>query len=147
MVEVMPLRPQDRARWEVLARGYKAFYRTEVSDAGYEEAWRRLNGNEGLFGLGAHLDGRLVGITHYLFHKSVWMGDVCYLQDLFVDNEMRGTGLGRVLIEAVKREAGKLGVTNVYWMTHETNATARQLYDRVARRTGFIEYDLLPGKA
>ena len=69
----------------------------------------------------------------------------CYLQDLFADPEVRGKGVGAALIEAVRKEAGKLGVSNVYWMTHETNAAARRLYDRVARKTGFIEYDLLPG--
>ena len=69
----------------------------------------------------------------------------CYLQDLFADPDIRGKGVGATLIEAVREEAGKIGVTNVYWMTHETNATARKLYDRVARKTGFIEYDLLPG--
>ena len=69
----------------------------------------------------------------------------CYLQDLFADPRSRGNGVGAALIEAVRQEAARRGVTNVYWMTHETNATARKLYDRVARRTGFIEYDLVPG--
>ena len=77
------------------------------------------------------------------FHRSCWSpANSCYLQDLYVEPDLRGTGLGRVLIEEVKREANAAGVTDVYWMTHETNATARKLYDRVARRTGFIEYDL-----
>jgi GNAT superfamily N-acetyltransferase len=141
MIDVMPLRPQDRARWEVLARGYKAFYRTEVSQAGYDEAWRRLNNNEGLYGLGAYLDGRLVGITHYLFHKSVWMADVCYLQDLFTDEAVRGRGVARALIERVADEARKRSAPRLYWLTQEHNARGRALYDKVARFNGFIRYD------
>lgn len=141
MIDVMPLRAEDRARWEALARGYKAFYRTDVPDAGYDETWRRLNGDEGLFGLGAHLDGRLVGITHYLFHKSVWMADVCYLQDLFTDQAVRGRGVARALIEAVAADARLRGAPRLYWLTQEDNARGRALYDKVARYNGFIRYD------
>jgi GNAT superfamily N-acetyltransferase len=82
--------------------------------------------------------------VHYLYHRSCWSTvDNCYLQDLFADPAVRGRGVGAALIEAVRKEAARIGVTNVYWMTHETNDTARKLYERVARRTGFIEYDLL----
>ena len=70
------------------------------------------------------------------------MANNCYLQDLFADPEVRGKGVGAALIEAVRKEAAKAGVTNVYWMTHETNETARRLYDRVAKQTGFIKYSL-----
>ena len=83
---------------------------------------------------------------HYIFHRTCWAeADNCYLQDLFTDEASRGLGVGATLIEAVRQAAAARGVTNVYWMTHETNARARRLYDRVARRTGFIEYDLVPG--
>ena len=92
----------------------------------------------------ALVDGKAVGLTHYLYHRSGWSkANNCYLQDLFADPDARGKGVGAALIEAVRQAAAKIGVTNVYWMTHETNATARRLYDRVARRTGFLEYDLL----
>jgi GNAT superfamily N-acetyltransferase len=85
-----------------------------------------------------------VGLTHYLYHRSCWsLVNNCSLQDLFADPDVRGRGIGAALIEAVRQEAAKIGVSNVYWMTHETNATARRLYDHVARRTGFIEYDLM----
>jgi len=95
-------------------------------------------------GFVALIDGKAVGLTHYLYRRSGWsLVNNCYLQDLFADPAVRGKGVGAALIEAVRREAATIGVTNVYWMTHETNATARKLYDRVARRTGFIEYDLL----
>ena len=97
-LHIAPLRPEDRAAWETLARGYKAFYETEVSPAGYETAWQRLLQRDDVFGLGAHDDGRLVGITHYLFHTSVWSPRLCYLQDLFTAPEMRGRGVARALI-------------------------------------------------
>jgi ribosomal protein S18 acetylase RimI-like enzyme len=141
MIEVSPLRPEDRARWEILSRGYKAFYKTELSDAKYEETWRRLMGGEGVYGYAARLDGRLVGIAHYLFHANAWMDDVCYLQDLFVDAAARGKGVARALIEQVARRARERGAPRLYWLTQHDNATARALYDKLARYTGFIRYD------
>ena len=141
MIDIGPLRPGDRAAWEVLARGYKDFYETVVPDEGYEETWRRLlNGTE-LHGIGAWVDGRLVGIAHYLFHAMFWTGDACYLQDLFVDEAARGRGAARALIERVAGEARERGATRLYWTTKQDNATARTLYDKVARFNGFIRYD------
>ncbi len=91
--------------------------------------------------LGAYVGGKLSGIVHYLYHRSCWtIGDYCYLQDLFVAEDARKLGLGRALIEAVEREARKAGASRVYWLTHETNATARALYDQLAERPGFIQY-------
>ncbi|HEX6360408.1 GNAT family N-acetyltransferase [Actinophytocola sp.] len=141
MIEIGCLRAEDRAAWEVLARGYKDFYRTVVPDEGYEETWQRLlNGTE-LHGVGAWLDGQLVGIAHYLFHAAVWSADSCYLQDLFVDEKARGHGAARALIERVAEEARTHGATRLYWQTKEDNATARALYDKVATFHGFIRYD------
>ena len=139
---IAPLRPEDRAAWEVLARGYKAFYETEVSPAGYETAWQRLLERQDVFGLAAYDDGRLVGITHYLFHTSTWSPRLCYLQDLFTAPEMRGRGIARALILAVGEAARAANATRCYWLTHETNATARTLYDKVAKFHGFLRYDL-----
>ena len=94
-----------------------------------------------MFLLGAYADGTLAGIVHYLFHRSCWtIADYCYLQDLFVAETARNLGLGRTLIEAVEREARAAGASRVYWLTKEDNATARKLYDRVAERSGFIQY-------
>lgn len=139
--EIAPLALTDRAAWEVLARGYKAFYRTEVTDAGYEEAWQRLLRHDDVFALGARLDGKLVGIAHYLFHTSVWARKVCYLQDLFVGPDVRGRGVARALIAAVADEARQAGAARYYWTTQDHNATARALYDKVAKFNGFIRYD------
>jgi GNAT superfamily N-acetyltransferase len=140
MIEIGPLRPEDRAAWEVLARGYKAFYQESEPDEAYEQTWRRLAAGTELHGLGARLDGRLVGIAHYFFHPAVWSGEACYLQDLFTDEAARGRGAARALIEAVAAAARERGADRFYWHTQESNARARVLYDKVARFTGFIRY-------
>ncbi len=141
MIEVGPLRPEDRVAWEELARGYKAFYETEEPDERYDQTWRRLLSDEDLHGIGARLDGRLVGITHYLFHATFWSADSCYLQDLFVGEAARGQGAARALIEEVAIASRKRGAARLYWLTRQDNAPARALYDTVARFKGFIRYD------
>lgn len=86
--------------------------------------------------------GTIVGIVHFLFHESAWTDRmICYLQDLFVAPEARGHGYGKSLIEAVAEEARRLNCARLYWLTQESNSTARQLYDRVASHEGFIRYD------
>jgi GNAT superfamily N-acetyltransferase len=145
-IAIRPLRPDDNADWRRLWTAYLDFYRTRVGEDVYETTWTRLfaDGEFEPRGLIAIADGRAVGLVHYIFHRSCWsIEGNCYLQDLYTDASARGKGAGTALIEAVRLAAGERGVTNVYWMTHETNDTARRLYDRVARRTGFIEYDLL----
>jgi GNAT superfamily N-acetyltransferase len=140
-VEVRPLLAGDHAQWLSLARGYKAFYETETSDAEYLTAWQRLLAGDGVRGLGATLDGQLVGFTHYLFHTSTWTPSVCYLQDLFTDPAVRGRGVARALIDAVAAEARRQGAARLYWLTQDHNVVARRLYDRVAQHRGFIRYD------
>ena len=140
---IAPLSPEDRGEWGLLARGYKAFYRTEVTPAEYDEAWRRLIGEDGVFGLAARMQGRLVGIAHYLFHTSVWVPKVCYLQDLFVLPQARGRGVARALIEAVARAASDARAERYYWLTQEDNKVARALYDKVAKFNGFLRYDFV----
>jgi GNAT superfamily N-acetyltransferase len=135
------LQASDRAAWGVLAQGYKRFYRTELPESQYEATWQRLCRGDGVHAWGARLDGRLVGIVHYLFHSSAWSIDVCYLQDLFVDEAVRGRGVARLLIERVARAARERSAPRLYWLTHEDNARARALYDRVAQHHGFIRYD------
>ena len=145
-VTIRPLQQSDHAEWRRLWTDYLTFYKTKLPEEVYALTWKRLF-TDGEFepkGFIAILDGKPVGLTHYLYHRSGWsLVNNCYLQDLFTDDSARGKGVGAALIKAVQDEAGKIGVTNVYWMTHETNDVARGLYDKVARRTGFIEYDLL----
>jgi GNAT superfamily N-acetyltransferase len=139
---IRPLRSDERADWQPLWAAYLDFYRTSVAPEVFDTTWTRLHdANEPMALLGGYLDGRLRGIVHYLYHRSCWtVGDYCYLQDLFVAEEARGRGLGRALIEAVYHEARAAGASRVYWLTHETNAAARALYDTLADRPGFIQY-------
>jgi GNAT superfamily N-acetyltransferase len=140
-LEIRPLQAGDRAGWEPLARGYKAFYETEHPDTVYDATWQRLLDGREIAGLAAVQGGRLLGIAHFFVHTSVWTGDACYLQDLFVDPHARGRGVGRALIEAVALAARERGATRYYWNTHADNATARRLYDLVAEHRGMIRYD------
>jgi GNAT superfamily N-acetyltransferase len=139
---IRPLRPDERAAWEPLWQGYLTFYESQVSPEATDMLWQRLHcEHEPMFVFGAYSDGRLIGITHYLFHRSCWtIGDYCYLQDLFVAPEARGLGAGRALIEAVEHAAREKGASRVHWLTKEDNHTARALYDKLAERSGFIQY-------
>jgi GNAT superfamily N-acetyltransferase len=141
-IEIRQVRRDERDAWEPLWSGYLTFYETAVAPEVTDTTWRRLHDpTEPMHVLGAYLDGALIGIVHYLFHRSTWtLGDYCYLQDLFTAPEARGRGAGRALIEAVTERARQAGASRVYWLTHEANATARFLYDRVADRPGFIQY-------
>ncbi|HEY8268672.1 MAG TPA: GNAT family N-acetyltransferase [Xanthobacteraceae bacterium] len=132
----------ERAAWEPLWQGYLDFYKSSQTPAATDITWKRLlDPKEPMFALGAYMDGKLLGIVHYLYHRSFWTaGDYCYLQDLFVAEGTRNLGLGRALIEAVYAKAKEAGASRVYWNTHETNATARALYEKVAERSGFIQY-------
>jgi GNAT superfamily N-acetyltransferase len=132
----------ERAAWEPLWKGYQTFYEVALSDEVTATTWARLHDPaEPMFLIGAYLKGRLVGIVHYLYHRSCWtVRDYCYLQDLFVAPHARNLGVGRALIEAVERDARAAGASRVYWLTQESNAAARVLYDQVAERSGFIQY-------
>lgn len=138
------LGPDDRARWTELWRGYLTFYETTLPDEIYDATWARIMSPSGAIrALGVRTgDGRLAGITHYLFHAHAWATtDACYLQDLFVDAAVRGRGYARALIEGVATVARNRNCARLYWSTQETNATARFLYDKVASYRGFIRYE------
>ena len=141
-VAIRTLRGDERSAWEPLWKGYLDFYETALAEEVYDTTWARLHDpNEPMHLLGGYVGGRLQGIVHYLYHRSCWtVGDYCYLQDLFVAKEARGRGLGRALIEVVYDMARAAGASRVYWLTHESNSTARTLYDRLADRPGFIQY-------
>ena len=140
MVDVADLAPGDRTDWEALFRAYIDFYRSELPPEMYDRAWVEIQAGTRIRGLGGRLQGRLVGITHFLVHPSTWGADVCYLQDLFTAPEARGRGVARSLITGVCDWAREQGCSQAYWLTHETNSTARRLYDQVAQNRGFIQY-------
>ena len=132
----------DRGRWAELWTAYLAFYHTSVPPEVYDATWARLMADGPIHGFAWRHDGRMVGLVHYLFHAHAWsLQPACYLQDLFVRPASRGTGAGRGLIEAVAEAARAEGATRLYWMTQDSNATARRLYDQVAKHNGFIRYD------
>lgn len=143
---IRPIAQSDYDQWLPLWEGYNAFYGRSGPTALAPEitamTWARFfDGYEPVHALVAAEGGRLLGLTHYLFHRSTTMiGPICYLQDLFTAEAARGKGVGGALIEAVYARAKAAGSIRVYWQTHETNAVARALYDKVAERSGFIVY-------
>ena len=141
---IRPLRAADEADWRRLWTGYLKFYQTSVPEEVYASTFARLLGDDArdFNALVAEVDGQLLGLTHYLFHRHAWhIEEVCHLQDLYVDPQARGTGLGRKLIEAVYARADAAGAPAVYWLTQDFNHEARQLYDRIAQVTPFIRYN------
>jgi GNAT superfamily N-acetyltransferase len=140
-LEIFPLDHSHRDAWQPLAEGYKTFYNTPTSPAEYEAAWSKLMSGHEVHGIGASLDGRLVGIAHFLFHSSTWAPRICYLQDLFTEPQVRGQGIAKALIQEIARQARAAGAARYYWLTQENNAVARVLYEKLARYNGFIRYD------
>ena len=146
-VSVRVIAEGDYDRWRPLWDGYNAFYErigpTALPETVTRTTWARfLDPAEPVHALVAEAeDGALVGLVHYLFHRTTTsIAPICYLNDLFATPETRGTGVGRALIEAVYDRARRAGSARVYWLTHETNAVARRLYDRVSANSGFIVY-------
>ena len=143
---IRPVTRADRDQWLPLWEGYNEFYGrsgpTALPAEVTETTWGRFfDDDEPVHALVAEEDGSLVGLTHFLFHRSTTMvGPVCYLQDLFTDPALRGRGVGRELIEGVYAAARTAGSPRVYWHTHQTNATAMRLYDQVATHSGFVVY-------
>lgn len=142
---IRPVTPADHAQWLPLWRGYQEFYRVDLGPDVAESNWRRFfDPAEPVHCLVAERAGRLTGLAHYLFHRSTWsVENICYLNDLFVDPRGRRSGVARRLIEAVYQAADAAGSPKVYWLTHESNAAARLLYDQVAQYGGFIRYTRL----
>jgi GNAT superfamily N-acetyltransferase len=144
---IRPVATDDYDAWKVLWDGYNEFYgrhgETALPDVVTQTTWGRFfAADEPVYGLVAEGDDGLLGIAHYLFHRTTThIEPTCYLNDLFTVKTARGQGVGRALIEAVCERASIEGAQEVYWHTHETNSTARRLYDYVAERSGFIEYE------
>ncbi|MFN7919620.1 MAG: GNAT family N-acetyltransferase [Bryobacteraceae bacterium] len=142
MLVVKPFEPGDFERWLPLWRGYQTFYEASLPEETTRVAWSRmLDPAEPMFGALAWEGDEAVGMVHWILHRSNWtVGDYCYLQDLFVAEPVRGMGAGRKLIEYVYADATRRGCSRVYWLTHETNHQGQQLYDRIAMKSGFIQY-------
>ena len=133
---------EDFAQWVTLWKGYQVFYKTNIAEATTDTTWSRfLDPAEPMYCAVAEVDGKLIGMVHYIFHRSCWTaGDYVYLQDLFAAPELRGKGVGRALIDHVYAVAKAQGGSRVWWLTHETNSDAMHLYDTLADKSGFIQY-------
>jgi len=140
-IEIRSVAVADFDAWLTLWRGYQAFYKTDIPMDTTLRTWvRMLDPAEPVFAAVAVMDGRIVGIVHWIMHRSCWTaGDYCYLQDLYVEPDIRGAGIGRKLIEHVYAKAAEAQCSRVWWLTHETNTDAMQLYDRIADRSGFVQ--------
>ncbi|MEP1592931.1 MAG: GNAT family N-acetyltransferase [Halieaceae bacterium] len=144
VIEIRPVMASDEHEWRRLWRLYLEFYESTLPKEVFTSTFSRLlsDADREYNGLIALVDGKPVGLTHYLFHRSCWsIEDVCYLQDLYVDKTVRGTGAGRALIEAVYMAGDAAGAPSVYWHTQHFNYSGRRLYDRVAHLTPFLRYD------
>ncbi|OYU49219.1 MAG: GNAT family N-acetyltransferase [Rhizobiales bacterium PAR1] len=141
-ISIRPLTAADRAAWEPLWQGYLTFYKAALTPEVTETTWQRfLDPAEPMFVRGAFEGEILLGIVQCVLHRTSWsQKPICYLQDLFTVPEARGKGVGRKLIEHIYAEAEKNGWFRVYWQTHETNAEAQVLYNKLADRSGFIVY-------
>lgn len=145
-IVIRPVLQEDFPDWKVLWDGYNAFYGREGATALPPEitqiTWSRFfDAYEPMHAIVAVSSGNLLGLAHFLFHRSTTqLGPTCYLQDLFTAETARGKGVGRALINAVYERAKIGGSSRVYWHTHETNAVAMQLYDKVAQKSGFVVY-------
>jgi GNAT superfamily N-acetyltransferase len=143
---IRPVTREDYAQWLPLWEGYNRFYgrfdATALPDAITQMTWARFfDAYEPVHAIVAEQDGELVGLVHYLLHRStISIALTCYLQDLFIQESTRGKGIGRKLIEAVYEQARTAGCARVYWLTHETNSIAMRLYDKVAEKSGFVVY-------
>ncbi len=135
-------RESDFSGWLRLWLGYQAFYNTTIAENVTAKTWARfLDPAEPMHCALAEVDGQLVGMVHYIEHRSCWTeGDYFYLQDLFIDPKLRGQGIGSALIEHVYAQARAAHASRVWWLTHETNTAAMQLYDRIAEKSGFVQY-------
>ncbi len=141
-VSIKPLTAADGPHWRPLWDGYLAFYKASVTEQVTDATFGRLTGgNPSMGGFLAWNGGAAVGMVNHIMHPSTWTeGDYCYLQDLFVDPGTRGGGIGRKLIEAVYDAARARLCSRVYWLTHEANTDAMKLYDKLANRSGFVQY-------
>lgn len=141
-IKITPFSKTDYELWLILWQNYLTFYETSLPSSTTETTWRNLlNESVAIYGFGAWRKDVLVGITHVVLHPNTWnTTDCCYLEDLYVADNVRGQGIGRALIEHVYSFAKDQDCNRVYWTTQESNAAARKLYDAIATQTDMVQY-------
>lgn len=145
-LQIRDARRGDFTAWRALWDGYNAFYgragKSALSEDITRTTWERFfDAAEPMHALIAESSGTMLGIAHFLYHRStIYTLPICYLQDLYTLESARGKGVGRALIEVVYERAKQAGAARVYWQTHETNTVAMRLYDKVADKSGFLVY-------
>lgn len=146
-MQIRSAQPTDFVQWLPLWQGYQAFYKTTIPESVTALTWQRfMDPAEPMHCAVAEMDGELVGLVHSIYHRSCWTaGDYVYLQDLFTLPNLRGKGVGRALIEHVYASATHEAAARVWWLTHESNLDAMQLYDRIADKSGFVQYRKMIG--
>jgi GNAT superfamily N-acetyltransferase len=140
MIKIRPIQKDDHASWKNLWAAYLKFYQTDLDPEITDQTWKRMH--DDIFGLVAiNAEEKVVGFVHYVFHPSTWSkSNICYLEDLFVDENSRNCGVATLLIEAVYEEARKKNASQTYWITQEFNHSARKVYDKLADLTPFVRY-------
>lgn len=146
MLTIKPLQSNDKSQWLALWQNYLIFYQTDLPQAISDNTWQKItDDNSPIFGFGAWQNKdnveEMVGFVHVVLHPNTWNDtDCCYLEDLFVSERVRGQGVGRALIEQIYEFAKTKNCNRVYWVTTKDNHTAQALYDKVAKKTDFIQY-------
>lgn len=140
--EIRPVSAAEHDAWLPLWQGYQRFYMIEIPAATSDVTWQRfLDPAEPMHAALAWHEGKAIGLVHWVYHRSCWtVEDHCYLQDLFIAKDVRSSGVGRQLVEHVLAQARQAGCARVHWLTHETNSRAMLLYERVAERSGFVQF-------
>lgn len=143
-IELAFAAPQHAKSWHKLWAQYLDFYGTSREQSVADTTWARiLDPMQKMYSILAFKNGDAIGLTNFVYHPTFWdINDRCYLNDLFVSPDVRGTGAGAALIEATRQHASEAGAPCVYWTTAEDNTTARHLYDKVSDKTPFIKYEI-----
>ena len=146
MTKIRAVSAADRSAWQPLWDDYLVFYESELPADTTDSVFARIAADTDLHGAIAWgEEGEALGLVHWLFHPSTWSTSAyCYLEDLYVSPAARGLGVGTALIEHVAAAANGAGASKVYWLTHQTNAAAQHVYEKVAERTGFIHFEIRP---
>ncbi|MDR6540306.1 ribosomal protein S18 acetylase RimI-like enzyme [Acinetobacter bereziniae] len=140
--QIIALEEVHFEQWLPLWQGYLRFYNAQMSDEQIRLSWKRITNPDqmDMFGFAIKVNGQVVGFVHLISHPSMWTNlPYCYLQDLFIKEQFRNQGLAQQLIEHCYQVCtGKFD--RIYWLTQVSNITAQYLYDRIATKTGFIQY-------